>query len=183
MLSLDRQCVKTMLIKTFGSDLGSKQLCDVVSLCLSARNGGAIQLLFLSVPMICDPLSDQSIAHAMENYEYLTNLDLADYSCATDLLEVDILIGSDHYWKPVTGEVVRSGDGPMAIQTKFGWVLSGPVQELSCESTSCNLVTTHTLIVDTYALDDSEHRLENRLKTFWDLESFGIKEGEPDVYG
>jgi len=119
----------------------------------------------------------------MESYEYLANLDLADYSCATDLLEVDILIGSDHYWKLVTGEVIRSSDGPMAIQTKLGWVLSGPVQDLLCESTSCNLITTHTLRVDTYTLDDNEQRLDSKLKMFWDLESLGIKEGEPDVYG
>lgn len=30
-LSLDRQCIKTMLIKTFGLEKGSKQQCDVVS--------------------------------------------------------------------------------------------------------------------------------------------------------
>lgn len=78
----------------------------------------------------------------------------------------------------VTGEVVRSNDGPLAIQTKFGWVLSGPVQELSCESTSCN----HTLTIDTYTLNDNGQKLDSKLKMFWDLESFGIKEGEPDVY-
>ena len=72
--------------------------------------------------------------------------------------------------------VVWSDDESMAIQTKLGWVLSEPVQEL-CESTSCNLVTTHRLKVDTYALDDSKQQLENRLKTFWDLESFAIKKG------
>ena len=120
LLSLDCQCVKTMLIKTFGSEKRSKQLCEVVLLCLSTHDGGAIQLSFLSVPIICDPLSDQPIAHAMKNYDYLTNLDLADYSCSTDMLEVDILIGSDHYWKLVTGEVVWSGDDPIAIQTKLG---------------------------------------------------------------
>ena len=96
-LSLDRQCVKTMLIKTFGSERGSKQQCDVVSLGLNTGNGGAVQLLFLSVPLICDPISDQPITHAMENYEYVANLDLADYSSASNLLEVDVLIGSDHY--------------------------------------------------------------------------------------
>ena len=88
-------------------------------------------------------------------YNYLANLDLADYSCVTNMLEVDILIGSDHYWKLVTGEVIWSGDGPMAIQTKLGWVLSGPGQELLCESTFCKLVTMHMLKVDTYASDDT----------------------------
>ena len=66
----------------------------------------------------------------MKNYDYLTNLDLADYSCSTDMLEVEILVGSDHYWKLVTGEVVQSGDGPMEIQSKLEWVLSGLMQEL-----------------------------------------------------
>ena len=172
-----------MLIKTFGAERGSKQQCDVVSLGLYTQSGGAVQLSFLSVPLICDPISDQPITHAMENYEYLADLDLADYSSASDLLEADVLIGSDHYWKLVMGEVVHGTDGPIAIQTKFGWVLSGPVQGLSCESTSCSLVTTHTLKIDTYVLDDSDQKLDSKLKMFWDLESFGIKEGEPDIYG
>ena len=64
---------------------------------LNTHDGGAIQLSFLAVPIICDPLSDQPIAHAIENYDYLANLDLADYSCGTDVLKVVILIGSDHY--------------------------------------------------------------------------------------
>ena len=143
-LSLNRQCVQTMLIKTFGSDKGSKQQCDVVSLGLNTWNGDTVQLSFLSVPLICDPISDQPITCAMENYEYLANLDLADYSSASDLLEVDVLIGSDHYWKLVMGEVIRNDDGPMAIQTKFGWVLSGPVQELSCERAHPAALLQHT---------------------------------------
>ena len=82
----------------------------------------------------------------------------------------------------MTGEVVCSSDGPMAIQTKFGWLLSRPVQELLCENTSCNLVTTHTLKVDMYTIGDSKQRLDSKMKMFSD-KSFGIKEGEPDVYG
>ena len=89
---------------------------------------------------------------------------------------------SEHYWKLVTGEMVHSSDGPMAIQTKFGLVLSGPVQELLCENTSYNLVTTHTLKVDMYTIGDSKQRLDSKMKMFSD-KSFGIKEGEPDVYG
>ena len=56
----------------------------------------------------------------------------------------------------------------MAIQTKFGCVLTGPVQELLYESTSCNLVMTRTLKIDAYTLDDIEQRLDSKLR---DLES------------
>ena len=41
---------------------------------------------------------------------------------------IDILIGSDQYWQLVTGEVVKSKSGPTAMNTKLGWVLSGPVE-------------------------------------------------------
>ena len=54
------------------------------------------------------------------------------------------------------------------------------MQDLLRESTSCNLITTHTWKVDAYALDDNEQRLDSKLKMFWDLESFRIG---PDVYG
>ena len=61
-------------------------------------------------------------------------------------------------------------------------VLSGPVQDLLCEGTSCNLVTTHILKVDTYTLDNSEQSLDSNLKMFWDLECFGIKKHESDEF-
>ena len=38
-----------------------------------------------------------------------------------------MLIGSDHYWQLVTGTMVRGGDGPVAIHTTLGRVLTGPV--------------------------------------------------------
>ena len=77
---------------------------------------------------------------------------------------MDVLIGSDHYWKLVTGEVIRKGDGPMAIWTRLGWVLSGPVQGLSHQNTSCNLVSTHTLKVDSLVPEESLQGLDSRLK-------------------
>ena len=73
-----------------------------MSLCLNTCDGGATQLSLLAVPIICDPLSNQPIAHAIKKYDYLANLDFADYSCVTDMLEVYIFIRSDHYWKLVT---------------------------------------------------------------------------------
>ena len=47
-LSLDPQHTETMLIKTFGSEKGSKQLCDVVSLGMRLRDGGSVELTFVS---------------------------------------------------------------------------------------------------------------------------------------
>ena len=152
-----------MIIKTFGSERGNRQSCDVVSLGLSLRAGGSINLLFLAVPLICEPLCGQPISHAREHYEYLTKLDLADNPCGAEQIEVDMLIGSDHYWKLVTGKVISKGEGPTAVHTKLGWVLSGPIEGLSLQSTSCNLLSTHALMVDDYVQKESDRILDRTL--------------------
>ena len=170
-----------MLINTFGSDKGSKQSCDVVAVSLSLRGGGVLKLYFLSVPQICEPLSNQPLSYVSEHHRHLSELDLADYCCTTEPLDVDMLIGLDHYWKLVTGKVIHEGDGPIAMQTRLGWVLSGPVPGLLCQTT-CNLVSTHLLMVDAYMPEESGQSLDSTLKKFWDLESLGVNQDTPDVY-
>ena len=39
----------------------------------------------------------------------------------------DILLGSDQYWSLLTGEVIKSNNGPAALNSHLGWILSGPV--------------------------------------------------------
>ena len=52
-------------------------------------------------------------------------MQLAD-SGSTD--EIDVLIGSESYWSAVTGKT-KTGkkNKPVAVKTKFGWVLNGQV--------------------------------------------------------
>ena len=56
----------------------------------------------------------------------VSNLQLADSTDGSAAVEVDLLIGSDYYWELATGRVSRGEDGPVAVETKLGWVLSGP---------------------------------------------------------
>ena len=56
----------------------------------------------------------------MREYAHLSGLELADYSRGTDAGEIDVLIGSDFYWKLVTGEVRHGVVGPVAIYSKLG---------------------------------------------------------------
>ena len=42
-------------------------------------------------------------------------------------VSIDVLIGSDYYWDIIMSESIRADYGPTAINSKFGWVLSGPV--------------------------------------------------------
>ena len=82
-------------------------------------------------------------------------------------IDVDLLIGSKYYWELATGRVSRGEDGPITVETKLGWVLSGlvPVAE-----SSCSLLTTHTLRMDSL----QEASLNETLHAFSELESLGI---------
>ena len=140
-----------------------------------------MKMTFLSVPLICEPISGQSTAYAVNNYKDLASLEFSDYSQGDSDLKVDILVGLDQYWKLVTGKIIHCPNGPTAVHTRLGWVLSGPVQGSSLVTSSVNLITTHSLRVDAYQ-QQMESTLESQLKMFWDLESLGVRPNEPSVY-
>ena len=181
-LGLRSESAEVMLIKTFGSDAEKRHTCEVVSLGMKMKDGGNLVMSLLTVPIICQPLSAQPISLARDKYEHLCEMDLADFSNGDDDLEIDVLIGSDHYWKLVTGGVVRGSGGPTAIQTRVGWVLSGPVEGVPQADAAVNLISTHTLKVGVQDAPDSKQDLDQRLKMFWDLETLGIVEDELSVY-
>ena len=56
----------------------------------------ALKMSFLSVPFICEPISNQPIAFTLENCSQFASLELADSSLGDNYLDVDVLIGSDH---------------------------------------------------------------------------------------
>ena len=173
-LSVKRK--QTISVKTFGSSEENTQSVDVVRLCISAENGDDVQLSSFVVPFICDPLQGQYIAQASLTHAHLRGLTLADYSVGDDDVMVDILVGSDQYWHLVTGRVVREEDGPTAIQTKLGWVLSGPLHGATqIEQQRNNLVTTHVLKTAVNPVNITNESLDGNMRRFWDLESLGIR--------
>lgn len=149
---------------------------DVVNLGIEVNHGPNVEFSAYVVPLICQPLKNQSVIDASKTYPQLANLYLADFSAGQHDAEVDILIGSDYYWKIVTGRTRRGEDGPIAIQTKLGWVLSGPAEITPPQgSQSSNLVTIHTLKCATQEIESKNDDLVQELRKFWDLETLGIK--------
>ena len=173
----------TLLIKTFGESHAQLRKCDIVQLAIKTPSREGVYVTAYVVPTICSPISNQSINLHQHQYSHLQSLKLADDITHSPDLHIDLLIGADYYWSLISGEVVRSdsGSGPVALSTKLGYVLSGPVQGESCTNESTvNLSETHVLRVVSEVVQ--ENTLEQDIKTFWDLESLGIKSNEPAVY-
>ena len=105
---------ENMIIKTFGagSNEDSITVCDVASMKIkNPKSGFSIDLNLLTVPLICSPLQGQAVKCGKENYPHLENLDLAEGYTAKSELEVSVLLGADHVWKVIKGEVRPGGGG------------------------------------------------------------------------
>lgn len=178
-LALTTEAERPLTIMTFGSTREQSRICRLVRLGLATRDGTPKHLMLFTVPTICEPITSQPISVCCSNFEHLAGIDLADSSNGRGSLEVDILIGSDQYWEFVTGETRRGSSGPVAISTRLGWVLSGPTTATARNVPAACLVT-HTLRVD--GLASESQQLDDRIKSFWELESFGIMDSECSVH-
>ena len=77
----------------------------------------------------------------------------------------------------MTGETKRGEEGPIAVNSKLGWLLSGPINETVDRSyiTHSNLIIDgHNSLFQTIASQDDV--LADTLKSFWETESIGISE-------
>ena len=65
---------------------------------ISLKDGGTINVLLLTVSLICEPLSCKPIAYTKQKYHQIAELELADLSQVGDELKINALFGSDRYW-------------------------------------------------------------------------------------
>ena len=180
-LQLESTGGQTLSIATFGATQVQTKVCPIVSVSITMKGYPNASLSLHVVPTICEPLSCQPITASAEAHRHLAGLDLADWGDGNSCLPVDVLVGCDHYWDLVTGSVCRGEQGPTAIHTKLGWVLSGPTLSPSrvLYSSAC-AVTTHLLRVDSQPAESTQ--LDEQLRSFWELESLGIHKEEKSLY-
>ena len=135
-----------LCIKTLGSDYNNLKTVDIVNLCLkNVENDLSVIITAHVVPLICSPLNYQAVQFAKQNHSHLADVVLSERA-SEENLPVDILIGADQYWNIANGEIRRGTRGPVAMNTKFGWTLSGPVENAPRSDThSVNLTATHVL--------------------------------------
>lgn len=77
--------------------------------------------------------------------------------------KIDCLIGSNLFFKILKQNTLQVGDELILRDTVFGWVATGSLKESHASKPICCLV-------------NQEENIENNLKTFWDLETLGIKD-------
>ena len=177
-LGLNAIKTETLHLNTFGDNKHQRKSCQVFNVSLRGRNGEEMQISALNFPVICSPLPTSIDLH---DYPHLRELDLADLPESSNTQDsIDILVGSDYYWDFVTGEALHGDSGPTAVNSIFGWMLSGNAESINDkgrkhEGTSANLIISRT--EDFVTNDTKDDQLVDALRHFWETESIGIKYG------
>ena len=110
-----------------------------VYLLTDSREKKAIDVLI--VPTIAVPLGNRQ--RDAVSLPYLRGLKLAHPLTGEDIFSISLLNGADKYWDIVGNRVVR-GDGPTAVQSKIGYLISGPLPTSTTDTaTDCimNIIT------------------------------------------
>ncbi|KAL9954332.1 hypothetical protein ACROYT_G041854 [Oculina patagonica] len=127
-------------VATLGGDTSETKRFQRVRFTLSPIQGhptGTVEMEALTIPNICNPLGPVKLN--LKDNPHLQGLTFAD-SYPRNSVQVDVLIGADHYYSFVTG-ICKRGETPeslVAVESHLGWILTGPVDS-SSEHTSSML--------------------------------------------
>ncbi|XP_063427126.1 uncharacterized protein LOC134710669 [Mytilus trossulus] len=146
-----------------GKDKTARHL-ENTTVYLKTDAGHVMPIKVLIVPFIAMPLQNQT-SNIDTEYEYLRGLKLAHTTTEQDSFQISLLVGADHYRDIVEDHVVR-GNGPTAVKSKIGYLLSGPTY-----GKELNTSNDHTLNISHVAVEYNPEKL-------WNSKSIGINSKE-----
>ena len=154
---------------SFGqTDKGSSSLRNVFSLNLKhANSDNCSSIAAIEIPVICTPIFCPSISE-QDLYQF-KGLNFANNYKTNQRITIDILVGMDLYWSFVKSTMIGT-DNFVALETLFGWILSGSPSEAHVNDSSSSV----SLLCFNSRSDDVLHK-------FWDLESVGITDNVNDT--
>ena len=147
-----------IFLSTFGTHSPSIHTCNVAKIQLITNSGEQLPLSVLIVPTIAAPIQS-IVASDIPQLPYLRDIPLAHPVTTDRQFQISLLIGADYYWSIIENHIIR-GNGPTAVKSKLGYLLSGPMPTTLDSSTAI----LHTTVLETIEYD---------LQKFWTIESTG----------
>ncbi len=175
-LGLKGERKETVNVNTFGTDKRIKNDCDVVSLKVEVENS-VIPIKALSFPTICSPIATRV---SVSDYAHLTGLKLADSYEDHNDKDISILVGANFYFDFITGDTRKGSSGPIAVSSKLGWLLSGPVaydnENITCFNVNSTLVL--DFLPGRNEVLEEQREITESLNKFWKQEACGLTDNE-----
>lgn len=166
-LNLQPSNKENISLASFGSTSPTHTNLPTGIIQIHTLTGDKIPISVLIVPRIAPPLQN-TLRTSLQQVPHLKGLQLAHPITENENFEISVLIGADHYWSFVQDHVIR-GDGPTAVQSKLGYLLSGPLSSCSQNSTASLF---HVSMLSIKEVPNMER--------FWNVEAAGVTPSEED---
>ncbi|XP_077866993.1 uncharacterized protein LOC144355836 [Saccoglossus kowalevskii] len=162
-LNLSPTRTEQVFLSTFGDNTDHSRALDFASVTAHDLSGHTSNIDVLFISEISTKLTNH-ITESIHHVDYLRGLTFAHPVTEDKSFSIDLLIGADQYWNYVGDNVIR-GNGPTAVSSKFGYLLSGPVDK-GQRSTNADVNILH--------VSTESQQLDSKLQRLWDLESIGV---------
>ena len=130
---------------------------------------GGVEVKAKTAESICRPLTGKGFnKREMGRFTHLKGLSLAD-NFESNEKPIDILIGGDYFYMFVGDKVIRGTYGPVAVETSFGYTLSGGIPPKNTHS----LAHANLSFTCLNAASSSDN-FEAKLSKFWSMEGLGV---------
>ena len=96
---------------------------------MKSIDGGEIPISVLVIPRISQLLCNLPF-HYVKELPYLKDNRLTHAVSDSQEFDISVLIGADFYWSIVQETLIR-GPGPTAVNSRLGYLLSGPLHYYS----------------------------------------------------
>ncbi|XP_061720563.1 uncharacterized protein LOC133527531 [Cydia pomonella] len=130
----------------------TNQSCDVTI--RSKQSDYSMSITCFVLPRITSSLPSTHID--LDSIRIPDNIQLADPDFNVPS-EIDILIGSEIFWDLLDGEKIRLPTGPYLINSKLGWLVSGPIN-------------TRNLRINNQVHCYFTQSIDSQLRRFWEIE-------------
>ncbi len=117
-------------LSAFGSTSNLFETLPVAQFHIISIDGEHILIQALVKPHIANPIRNRLTGAPHRYFKHLQGLRLAHPIMQDETFRIDILIGSDFYYKIILDRIIR-GTGPTAVESRLGYLLSGPTGESS----------------------------------------------------
>jgi hypothetical protein len=132
---------------------------------IATKSSGSIPIQVLIVPKIATPIQSK-VRAPIKDLPYLRQLKLAHPVTSDKNFDISLLISADHYWDFVEEHIIR-GNGPTAIQSKLGYLLSGmmTVATISVERQSSSIAFELFYLPETYQINRTKIKPQSGIDT------------------
>ena len=147
--------MESIALSAFGVHSSSYSQLPVSIINVTTTCGEEIPVRVLVIEQITTPLPNQFHGQT-QKIPHLRGLPLAHPVTLNENFETSLLIGADHYWDIGEDTVIR-GQGPTAVTSKLGYLVSGTVQTNSMNPTD----TAVNLLQALSSAKEAERNLEH----------------------